>query len=71
MAVLQCIGDADQASVRARLGVDVAECEGAIVEAAAHAEAHAVRIEADERQEHQIEPARADARGAAGSTIPR
>ena len=38
----------------------IEKCERAIVVAAAHAETHATRIEAHERQEHQIEPARAE-----------
>lgn len=44
--------------------VTIAEREGAIVIAAAHAETYAPGIEAHERQQHEIEPARADTRGA-------
>src|SRR5688572_33083672 len=44
----------------------ISECESAVVVAAAHAEAHAARIETHERQQHEVEPARANGASAMG-----
>ncbi len=56
---LQIVGEAHQQRL-VPYPPRAAEREGAIVIAATHAEAHAPRIEAHQRQEHQVEPARAD-----------
>src|SRR5579863_7699014 len=56
--LLRGITDADEQR-RMPEGAQPSESERAIVVAAAHAEAHAMTIEADERQEHDIEEPRA------------
>ena len=54
--LLRCITDADEQR-RMPGGAQPPESERAIVVAASHAETNAVTIEADERQEHDIEQA--------------
>ena len=67
--LLKRVGDADQAR-RVPGAPPAAEREGAIVVAAARAETHAARIEAHQRQEHEIEPPGAIVRSPCGSSIP-
>src|SRR6185437_13641735 len=55
---LRCVSDSDEQRRMPR-GAQAPESECAIVIAASHAEAYAVTIEADERQEHDIEQASA------------